>query len=98
MPACSEGESRLSLVSFLFYMATRALYGHLTVSFSSFYMTFFSFVKDANLRIRLIRFYQRAGRIKEGFDHALQVSTYCLPHTISVGDPWHFGADTDPHL
>jgi hypothetical protein len=44
-------------------------------------------VKDANLRIRLIRFYQRAGRIKEGFDHASQVSAHRLPHTISVGDP-----------
>ncbi len=55
-------------------------------------------MKDANLRIRLIRFYQRAGRIKEGFDHALQVSTHRFPHAISVGDPCHFGADPDPHL
>ncbi len=31
--ACSEGESRLSLGSFLFYMATQVLYGHSTVSF-----------------------------------------------------------------
>jgi hypothetical protein len=87
MPACSEGESRLSLVSFLFYMATQAFYGHLTVSFFKLFYDLFSFVKDANLRIRLIRFYQRAGRIKEGFDHALQVSKYCLPHAISVEDP-----------